>query len=57
MTGEDAAMLVEAIASEAGAWEVGARAAATAVRLSKEEVPAKIMMLLVVYDKAEALRR
>lgn len=43
-TEEEAAMLVEAMASEAGACEAGARAAATAVRLSKAEVPAKIMV-------------
>ena len=43
MTGDEAATLVEAIASEEGAWELGARAVATAVRLSKEEVPVRIM--------------
>ena len=41
---EEAATLVEAMASDAGACEVGARAAAAAVRRSKEELPVRIMM-------------
>lgn len=41
---EEAATLVDAMASEAGACEVGARAAAAAVRRSKEELPVRIML-------------
>lgn len=48
-TGDDAAILVEAMASEAGACEVGARAAATADRLSKEEAPAKIILMRATF--------
>ena len=40
----DAAMLVEAMASEAGACVEGARAAAIAEHLSSEEEPAKIIV-------------
>ncbi len=43
-TEDDAAMLDDAMASDAGACDEGARAAATAVRLSNEEEPVKIMM-------------
>lgn len=41
---DDAATLVEAMASEAGACVEGARAAAIAEHLSSEEEPAKIIV-------------
>ncbi len=43
-TEDDAEMLVEAMASEAGACEGQVRAAAIAVRLSNELEPVKIMV-------------